>query len=197
MAEGSAGRKKIVMVGIPGVGKTTLVSTIADGLHRGNRSVSVHNFGTLMFEEANRHGISSRDHLRGLSIDDQQKYQRLAAEKISLLGEDVVIVDTHAFISTRSGFYPGLPEHVLKIIRPSTLISVSARPEEIYNRRMKDETRDRDRITIERIKKELSFQESIVSACSVLSGAPIKTILNAEGKIEEAAAHAISAMEVL
>ena len=184
------------MVGIPGVGKTTLVSTIAEMLNQNNHSVSVHSFGTIMFEEAQKQGVTDRDQLRKLSIDDQKKYQTIAAERLAQLTDDVVIIDTHAFISTPSGFNPGLPEHVLKTLRPSILISVSARPEEIYNRRMKDETRNRDKITIDRVKKELSFQESILSACSVLSGAPIKTILNAEGKIEEAAASVIKAIGV-
>jgi len=186
--------KRVVMVGIPGVGKTTLVSTIAEILGRNNHSVSVNSFGTIMFEEAKKNGITDRDQLRKLSIGDQKRYQKVAAEQLARLTDEVVIVDTHAFISTPAGFNPGLPEHVLRVLRPHVLISVSARPEEIYNRRMKDETRNRDRITIERVKKELSFQESMVSACSVLSGAPIKTILNAEGKIEEAAADVIKAI---
>jgi len=184
------------MVGIPGVGKTTLVSTIAETLSRNNHSVSVNSFGTMMFEEAKKNGITDRDQLRKLSIVEQKKYQKVAAERLAQLTDEVVIIDTHAFISTPAGFNPGLPEYVLKVLRPYVLISVSARPEEIYNRRMKDETRNRDKITIERVKKELSFQESIVSACSVLSGAPIKTILNAEGKIEEAAANVIKAIGV-
>lgn len=188
--------KRVVMVGIPGVGKTTLVSTIAEILSRNNHSVSVNSFGTMMFEEAKKNGITDRDQLRKLSIVEQKKYQKVAAERLAQLTDEVVIIDTHAFISTPAGFNPGLPEYVLKVLRPYVLISVSARPEEIYNRRMKDETRNRDKITIERVKKELSFQESIVSACSVLSGAPIKTILNAEGKIEEAAANVIKAIGV-
>lgn len=184
------------MVGIPGVGKTTLVSKVAELLNGGHHSVSVHSFGTLMFEEATRDGITDRDRLRKLPIGRQQEYQRIAAQRIADLDDDIVLIDTHAFISTPAGFSPGLPEHVLKIVRPFGLISVYARPEEIYNRRMKDETRDRDKITIDRIKKELAFQASIVSTCSVLSGAPIKTILNAEGKIEDAAASVIKAMGV-
>ena len=82
----------------------------------------------------------------------------------------------------------------MKIIKPSNFITVSARPEEIYNRRMKDDTRNRDIISIDAIKKELSVQESMVSACSVLSGSPMMTVLNREGKIEEAAETVINAI---
>ena len=184
------------MVGIPGVGKTTLVSTIVEKLNKQNHSVSVHNFGTVMFEEAKKSGIDNRDKLRKLSITHQQKYQKIAAERLSAIEDEVVLIDTHAFIATPSGFYPGLPEYVLKILKPSFFISVVARPEEIYNRRMKDETRNRDKISIERIKSELFVQESMVSTCSVLSGAPMKPIQNSEGKIEEAALDVIKAIGV-
>lgn len=186
--------KKVVMVGIPGVGKTTLVSKIVDFLKAKNKSVKVVSFGTVMLEEAMKNGVKDRDDLRKLTTVEQQKLQKIAGEKIASMHEDLVIIDTHAFIVTPAGFYPGLPDYVMKIIKPSNFITVSARPEEIYNRRMKDDTRNRDIISIDAIKKELSVQESMVSACSVLSGSPMMTVLNREGKIEEAAETVINAI---
>lgn len=191
-----AASKKVVMVGIPGVGKTSLISVLAKMLSHNNHRVSVHSFGSVMLEEARKAGITDRDMLRKATIEDQQKYQNMAAEKLAKMADEIVIIDTHAFISTPAGFYPGLPDHVLRIIRPSSMISVHARPEEIYNRRMSDTTRNRDKITIDRIKRELSVQESMVSACSVLSGAPVKTVLNLEGKIEDAASSVIRALGI-
>ena len=188
--------KKIIVVGIPGVGKTTLVSKIVELLKSKQKSVSVHSFGTVMFEEGRKNGIKDRDELRKLTMEQQKNLQKIAAEKLSRLGDDLVIIDTHAFISTNAGFYPGLPNHVLQIIKPSNFISVSARPEEIYNRRMKDTTRNRDQVSLESIKKELSVQEAMLSSCSVLSGSPMKTILNAEGKVDEAAQAVIEAIEI-
>ena len=188
--------KKVIVVGIPGVGKTTLVSKIVELLKSKQKSVSVHSFGTVMFEEGRKNGIKDRDELRKLTMEKQKNLQKIAAERLSRLGDDLVIIDTHAFISTNAGFYPGLPNHVLQIIKPSNFISVSARPEEIYNRRMKDTTRNRDQVSIESIKKELSVQEAMLSSCSVLSGSPMKTILNAEGKVDEAAQAVIEAIEI-
>ncbi len=188
--------KKVIVVGIPGVGKTTLVSKIVELLKSKQKSVSVHSFGTVMFEEAQKNGIKDRDELRKLTMEQQKNLQKIAAERLSRLGDDLVIIDTHAFISTNAGFYPGLPNHVLQIIKPSNFISVSARPEEIYNRRMKDTTRNRDQVSLESIKKELSVQEAMLSSCSVLSGSPMKTILNAEGKVDEAAQAVIEAIEI-
>ena len=188
--------KKVIVVGIPGVGKTTLVSKIVELLKSKQKSVSVHSFGTVMFEEGRKNGIKDRDELRKLTMEQQKNLQKIAAERLSRLGDDLVIIDTHAFISTNAGFYPGLPNHVLQIIKPSNFISVSARPEEIYNRRMKDTTRNRDQVSLESIKKELSVQEAMLSSCSVLSGSPMKTILNAEGKVDEAAQAVIEAIEI-
>ena len=188
--------KKVIIVGIPGVGKTTLVSKIVEILKAKQKSISVHSFGTVMLEEAKKNGIKDRDELRKLSMEKQTNLQKLAAQKIASIQDELVIIDTHAFISTNAGFYPGLPNHVLQIIKPANFISVSARPEEIYNRRMKDSTRNRDLVSIESIKKELSVQDAMLSSCSVLSGSPMKTVLNSEGKVEEAAQTVIDAIEI-
>ncbi len=151
-------------------------------------------FGTLMFDVAKENGLKDRDELRKLPVSEQQNLQKIAAEKIAAHNEEVVIVDTHAFISSSEGYYPGLPEHVLKIIKPTNFVSVSAKPEEIYNRRMSDDTRTRDKITLANIKKELDAQSGIIASCMVISGSPVKYVLNREGKIDEAAEKIINAI---
>ena len=189
-----AENKKVVMVGIPGVGKTTLLTKMAEIIKNHKKSVSVLSFGTLMFDVAKENGLKDRDGLRKLPVSEQQKLQKIAAEKIAQHDEDVVIIDTHAFISSEEGYYPGLPEHVLKIIQPTNFVSVSAKPEEIYNRRMSDDTRNRDKITLANIKKELDAQSGIIASCMVISGSPVKYILNREGKVDEAADKIINAI---
>ena len=186
--------KKVVIVGIPGVGKTSLVTKIAELIKQKNKTVSVHSYGTIMFEEAKKMGIKNRDELRTLPIKKQKELQKIAAETISNLSDDVIFIDTHAFISTKAGFYPGLPNYVIQIIQPTNFIAISASPDEIHNRRMKDGTRERDPISIEDIKKELAVQDAMLSSCSVFSGSPMKVIFNHEGKIEEAAVNVIDAI---
>ena len=188
--------KIVVIVGIPGVGKTTLISRIVEILKEKQTNVSVYSFGTVMLEEAKNAGIADRDELRKLSVDRQKHFQTMAATKIALKKNDVVIVDTHAFINTSEGFYPGLPIHVIEHLKPTNFISISARPEEIYNRRMKDTSRNRDVISLASIKKELAVQDAMLSSCSVLSGSPMKPVLNREGKIDEAAMKVIKAMGI-
>ena len=189
-----AENKKIVMIGIPGVGKTTLLSKIVEILKNHEKNVHMISYGTLMFEVAKENGVVSRDDLRKLPVSEQQHLQKVAAEKIASRTEEIIIIDTHAFINSPEGYYPGLPEHVLKIIRPTNFISVSAKPEEIYNRRMKDDTRNRDKITLPNIKKELDIQSGMISACAVITGAPVRHVLNGEGKVDEAADKIISAI---
>lgn len=173
------------MVGIPGVGKTTLLSKMAEIIKNHDKTVKVVSFGTLMFEIAQKNGLTDRDELRKLPVSEQQDLQKIAAEQIASYTEQVIIVDTHAFINSSEGYYPGLPEHVLKIIKPSNFVSVSAKPEDIYNRRLKDDTRNRDKITITNIKKELDIQSGMISACAVITGSPVKHVLNNDGKVDE------------
>jgi len=186
--------KKIILVGIPGVGKTTLLTTMVEILKNNKKNVSVINYGSLMFDVAKENGLSDRDQLRKLSVSEQQRIQKIAAEQISNRKEEVVIIDTHAFVNSPEGYYPGLPEHVLKIIKPTNFVSVSAKPEEIYNRRMKDDTRNRDKITLANIKKELDVQSGMMSACAVITGSPLRLVLNGEGKIDETADKIIRAI---
>jgi len=182
------------MTGIPGVGKTTLLSKIVEVLKSHDKSVSVMSFGTLMFEIAKKNGLKNRDELRNLPVKEQQNLQRLAAEQIAAQNDQIVIIDTHAFINSPEGYYPGLPEHVLKIIKPTNFVSISAKPEEIYNRRMKDDTRNRDKITLINIKKELEYQSGMISACAVITGSPVRQILNDEGKVDESVHKIISSI---
>jgi len=186
--------RKVVIVGIPGVGKTSLVTKLVQVIKKKNKTVSVHSYGTVMLEEAKKDGIKDRDELRKLPIEKQKELQKIAAEKISKLSDDVIFIDTHAFISTEAGFYPGLPNYVIEIIQPTNFIAITASPDEIHNRRMKDETRNRDPISIEDIKKELAVQDAMLSSCSVLSGSPMKVIFNHEGKVEKAADAVIGAI---
>ena len=186
--------KKIILVGIPGVGKTTLLTTMVEILKSNKKNVVVINYGSLMFDVAKENGLTDRDQLRKLSVSEQQRLQKIAAEKIAGHEEEVVIIDTHAFINSPEGYYPGLPEHVLKIIKPTNFVSVSAKPEEIYNRRMKDDTRNRDKITLANIKKELDVQSGMISACAVITGSPVRLVLNGEGKIDETADKIIRAI---
>jgi adenylate kinase len=179
-------KKKVIIVGIPGVGKSTIISNATEILQNIGTTIRTVVFGTVMFEEAKKLGINDRDQLRKLSIEVQQKLQAMTADYISSLNELVVVVDTHLFIKTPSGYYPGLPMNLILKINPDRLILVTADSEEILRRRKKDNTRTRDTITYEEIKRDLDVSLSMISCLSILTGAPFEIIYNHDNRIDSA-----------
>ena len=186
MAENS---KRAIIVGIPGVGKTTVISRASELLNQKTKA-NVVVFGTLMFEEAKtKLGLKHRDEMRGMPVEEQRRLQEMAAQRISEMRDDIVLVDTHLFINTSEGYYPGLPMRLLSIMKPTNLVMVAAEPQEIANRRKADPTRQRDIISAEDIQKELDISRVMVASCSILTGAPFAIIMNSDGKEDEAAAN--------
>ena len=53
-----------------------------------------------MFEVAKENGLGDRDELRKLPIVKQQELQKTASEKIAAHTEEIVIIDTHAFMGS-------------------------------------------------------------------------------------------------
>ena len=133
-------------------------------------------------------GVKSRDEMRKLQVSEQRRLQETAARRIADMKDDIVIVDTHLFISTSEGYYPGLPMRLLTIMNPTNLIMVAADPQEIVDRRKNDPTRVRDEASVEAIRNDLDFSKMMLASCSVLTGAPFALVLNGNGKADEAAA---------
>jgi adenylate kinase len=98
-----------------------------------------------------------------------------------------LLIDTHMIIRTENGYLSGLPYDVLEELKPDILILIEADPNEIINRRAKDATRLRDKIVAEEVAEEIAFSRAFASACSILSGAPVKIIKNPHGKAVDAA----------
>ena len=176
-----------IVVGIPGVGKTTVITKTKDILLQSGYNTTVVVFGSVMLSEAKKTGIVDRDQIRKLSLAGQQNLQNLAADYICSVKEDLVIVDTHLFIRTSSGFFPGIPQNVIQKLKPRNLILITATPEEILARRAKDESRNRDMVSIEEIKKELGLAISMISTISILSGSAFEIVDNNQGSLEDTA----------
>ena len=180
------------MVGIPGVGKTTVVEKVR-ALMRGTKLVT---FGTVMLDEAVRlRWAKDRDHMRTLPVEKQKSLQRLAAARIAKMKESAVFVDTHLFIRTKEGYWPGLPFEVVRALRPTHLVLVEATPKEIFARRAADKTRARDSLTEEGLSAELALGRSFLAVASALTGAPMMVVANNEGRSDEAAAEVASVLE--
>ena len=175
---------RVVVVGIPGVGKTTVVEKLVSTM-AGAKLVT---FGTVMFEEARkRKWVSRRDDLRKLPVRRQKALQGIAATKISRMKEPVVLVDTHLVVRTPEGFWPGLPFEVVRALKPTHLVLVEASPDEILSRRTTDKLRYRDDVSSEGLAEEKALARSFLAVSSTLTGAPMLIVSNSEGKADKVA----------
>lgn len=172
----------IIVTGIPGVGKTTVMETAAR-----SRSLPIAVFGTAMFEVAKHKGlVAHRDEMRKLAPATQKSVQREAAAHIAAMGD--VIVDTHCTVKTATGYLPGLPAWVLEALQPSVIVLVEATPAEILGRRQKDATRRRDEDSLEAIAEHQETNRRFAAAYATLTGATVHTVYNHDGKVDEAIA---------
>ncbi|NHJ12553.1 MAG: adenylate kinase [Candidatus Thorarchaeota archaeon] len=183
-------RNIVIVTGIPGVGKTTVINTAVEDVKQNHDEVVlVLNIGTEMFEVASNKGlVKDRDELRKMPTAKQREVQRLAGEAIAKKAKKAkVIVDTHTLIQTNNGFLIGLPEWVARAIQPKTVVLVEADPEKIAGRRSSDETRTRDAQLVEDIDTHQRMCRAAAVAVGTLTGATVRIIKNREGKVEEAA----------
>jgi adenylate kinase len=180
--------KRVIIGGIPGVGKTSVISLAVKTLIEKGQNAKVVVFGTEMFEEAKRTaGVKNRDELRKLSLKDQRRLQDMTAKRIAEMQDNIVIVDTHIFVRTGEGnYYPGLPMRLLDIIKPTGFVMIVADATEIVNRRKNDTSRTRDAISTQQIQYEIDISKLMVATCSILTGAPFIIIANNDNKMDEA-----------
>jgi adenylate kinase len=178
---------RAVIVGIPGVGKTTVISKVEKILEDKGLKVDTVVFGTLMFEEANKKGVQNRDEMRNLSILDQRNLQEDAAKRIAEMKENIVIIDTHLFIRTSEWYYPGVPMNVTNIIRPTHLLLIVADADEINMRRQADKTRNRDLPSKEDLQNEIDISKMMLITSANLTGSPFTIIENSKDDAQKAA----------
>ena len=179
--------KRAIIAGIPGVGKTTVIGRATEILNQ-KRKTTVVVFGTVMFEEAKKMGLHNRDEIRRMPVEYQRRLQEMAAQRITEMKDDIVLIDTHLFINTEEGYYPGLPMTLLSIMKPTNMIMVAADAIEIAKRRQMDKTRERDIASKENIQKELDISQAMVASCSILTGTPFAIIMNNDNQLSKAAA---------
>jgi adenylate kinase len=170
----------IVVTGIPGVGKTTVMTKAAEGM-----DIKFVTFGTVMTDIAKEMGlVKDRDEMRTLTLEQQKDLQIKSAEKIASMGN--VILDTHCTVKTPKGYMPGLPEWIIKKLNPTSIVVVEADPEEIFNRREGDPTRSRDPDTKEQIAEHQMVNRAAAMAYAALSGAAVKIVFNHDNAIDAA-----------
>ena len=166
----------IIAMGLPGAGKTTVLKSL-------KTDYEIHNFGDLMFEiEKEKFGIKDRDEMRKIPIGKQKEVQKLVYEKLSKMG-DKVILDTHCSVSTPKGFFPGVPFEYLKMLKVDALVLITADVDEVEKRRADDPTRKRD---ADDIGLHDQMNKAYLASYSAFTGAPAVVIINRQGKLEDA-----------
>jgi adenylate kinase len=178
--------RRVIITGVPGVGKTTVVTGALKSLENEGVSYRTLNFGTSMFEVAQKEGIvRDRDEMRKLDKDIQKRLQKLAAKALAQ-EEGNIIIDTHASIKTPTGYLAGLPEWVLHELMPDTIVLVETNEDQILLRRLTDETRSRDLEGSYGIAEHQQFNRAIAAAYSMFTGCSIKYITNADFLLDKA-----------
>ncbi|MCE4602167.1 MAG: adenylate kinase [Desulfurococcales archaeon] len=190
----------VIVTGVPGVGKTTVLSKLEEIAEKEGIRVKIVNYGSYMLETALREGlVENRDQLRHLPLRRQLELQRLAAQKIiedaanELSGDDVLIIDTHALVRTSAGYWPGLPRHVLDELKPDMIALIEAKPDVIVERQARD--RGRYRADIGGVKGVTRLMENARTASlasAVHYASTVVFVENREGAPDEAAAELLS-----
>jgi len=188
-------RNVVIVTGIPGVGKTTVINTAIEQVkEQHGEEVLMLNIGSEMFEVAVKKGyVKDRDELRKMPTARQREVQRQAGIVIAEKAKSTrAIVDTHTLIQTNNGYLIGLPEWVVTAIKPKTVVLVEADSEKIASRRTGDETRTRDAQAVADIQIHQEMCRAAAVAVGTITGATVRIIKNREGLVEEAAAELVS-----
>lgn len=189
-----------IVTGIPGVGKTTVLSKVKEILDEKKINNKIVNYGDYMLMTAIKLGyVNNRDEMRKLPVDKQKQLQIEAARGIAKEaaegGEGLFFIDTHAIIRTPSGYLPGLPKYVIEEINPKVIFLLEADPKVILDRQKRDTTRSRGDYSDEKVINEvINFARYAATASAVLVGATVKVIINIEGDPAIAANEIIGSM---
>ncbi len=184
--------KKVIITGVPGVGKTSVIDETIKKLGEEGIVYSNINFGSFMFEVAQEEDIAhDRDLMRTLGKDTQKRLQRLASQGIAKIDGNIII-DTHASVKTTSGFLAGLPLWVIQELIPDIIVLVETDADQILKRRLSDNSRTRDIEGFRDIDAHQQFNRSVAAAYAMVCGCTVKYITNADFLLEKAVSELIT-----
>ncbi len=197
--------KVVIVTGVPGVGKTTVINHLKKIAEEKQVKVEVVNFGSFMLNYAVKEGIiEDRDKIRTLPLRKQLELQELAAKaiieyaKLKLGDDGFLIIDTHALVRTVAGYWPGLPKHVIDQLKPDMIAVIEAEPEVIAARQERDKTRYRaDFGGAEGVRRLMEYARAASFASAVFYASTVAIVQNKEGAAEEAARELMSYIENL
>ena len=178
--------KLVIVIGVPGVGKTTVINSALEYCKENKIEVEYVNYGDIMFEEAKKI-VSNRDEIRKLPVEKQKSLQLNAANRIvEITKEKNVLLDTHMFIRTENGYMSGIPIWVAEKLMPDSIVLIEASPEEISKRRKKDSgIRIREEDTPEKINEHQLMGRAGAASLAILTGCTILILENKEDHYKE------------
>lgn len=171
----------IIVAGVPGAGKTTIMDNVAK-----SNNYKFVNVGDMMMTLGKERGyFTERDKMRYFTNQIRKELVHEVFESISKM-EGNIVVDTHASVEEHGRYMPGLPTDAVEPIKDSllALVCIDATTQEIMERRMKDTTRQREVETAETIDVQRIINISVLSAMSLTYDVPLFVVPNEEGKID-------------
>jgi len=189
-----------IVVGVPGVGKTTVISKAVEMLGDLGYNAEIINYGDVMLKKAVELGlVENRDEMRKLPVTKQLYLQRVAAEWISKRSEevDLILLDTHLFIRTPRGRWPGISENNIPYLKGVVqLVLIEADPNDISKRRMRDKSRIRsDYGSVAEIEADQFYNRYMSTSISIRYGCPVYILKNEEGRVDEAVEELVKVLE--
>ena len=179
-----------MVVGIPGVGKTTVMDNFVETCQQKGIKAKVLTMGTLMLEEAMARGLAQdRDGLRGLTLKQQRELREASVPKILRAKREaaIVLLDTHFMVRSRGGYLIALPRRFLESISPEFFAVIEASVDEIVHRRSKDKERTRDVIDRSEVRLEQDITRQATFLLASLCNADVIRVLNRRNQAAQAA----------
>jgi len=178
----------VIVVGVPGVGKTSVINEAKKYL---KYEFKVVNTGDIMFELAKeKYNINNRDEIRKkLTFEQQKEIQEESIKRIKEMEkESDIILDTHLVIESYEGYIPGMLKEYAEILRPDGIAVIISDPDKIFVRRLKDiQIRGRDIENLKRIEIQQNLTIYFTTIFMFEYNTIVEVINNEEGLLEESA----------
>jgi adenylate kinase len=179
--------KLIIVAGVPGAGKSTVLLEAWKRVQQ-ELNYTIVSFGSEMLELCKETGlVADRDQMRDLGPDVQEEMQWRTTKRIAERPENILL-DTHCTIKTGSGSYlPGFTPRMLERMSPRAIVLVDAHEAEIRGRRRLDKSRPLRTIeSQDDILEHKVINRAYAAAFSARSGCLLRIIQNNTGEFERA-----------
>lgn len=173
--------KLVLFTGSPGAGKTSVLNGI-----RKHKKYKIVNVGTLTESLGKkRHYIKDRDQIRYLEPHIIDELREGAFKQISKMKGEVII-DTHASISAKGRYTPGLPRESMRWLKGlCAIVYIDAEDEELLRRRISDKNRKRELEEPKEIETHRLINLAILAQCASDLNISLYIIHNKEGALNK------------